>query len=472
MANRMPLISVYITNYNYGKFIKQSIESLLNQTLQDFEVFIIDDGSTDDSRKTIEEYAELPQISIIYQRNKGLNITNNIALRVARGKYIMRLDADDYLVPDALETMSRVLESDSELGLVFPDYYLVDVNGVPIGEVRRFNFKNEVSLLDQPAHGACTMIRRDFLLNLGGYDESYSCQDGYELWIKFISHYKVLNINKPLFSYRQHGSNLTSNENRILSTRFAIKDNFIANNNIITPTTLAVIPVRNSYLKDKNIPLLDLGGETLLQRISKIACSSQKLHKVVLTSAEENIKQYYYEHLSALSEKLLFVERPAEFARINESLVETINFILGQETAINCDVEAVMTLAIEYPFISRQMIDDAINTLTIFGADTILSVRPDNSIYYQHDGNGLHPILDLDKFTKLEREALYKGVGGIVLTKTNGIKREKKMLNGKVGHIVVDERSALSIASEFQLDIIQNIINSRGSEIKKVSVNS
>src|SRR5690606_40322334 len=117
MAAKTPLVSVYITNYNYGKYIRQSIESLLNQSLQDFELFIIDDGSTDSSRKIIEEYAHHPQLSIIYQRNKGLNITNNIALRVSTGKYIMRLDADDFLEPDALEIMSSKLEANPELGL-------------------------------------------------------------------------------------------------------------------------------------------------------------------------------------------------------------------------------------------------------------------------------------------------------------------------------------------------------------------
>lgn len=444
MERTVPLISVYITNYNYGRYIRQSIESLLHQTLQDFELFIIDDGSTDESRKVIEEYAQLDNVSIIYQKNKGLNITNNIALRVSRGKYIMRLDADDYLEPNALEKMSSVLESDEDFGLVFPDYYLVDDSGHCIGEVRRLDFKKEVSLLDQPAHGACTMIRRDFLLNLGGYDESYSCQDGYELWIKFISHYKVFNINKPLFSYRQHGNNLTTNETKILETRYRIKNNFIDNNKIVTPKTLAVIPVRNTFIAGKNLPLSNFRGEILLEKIVNTALQARKLERVVITSADEEIKDFFDKELSGLSDKLLFVERPVEYARINEPLFKTLHLILD-ELANDFHPEALMTLAIEYPFMTASMIDDAVNTMTIFGADSLLTVRPDNSIYYRHDGSGLHPILEQQNFTKLEREAVYKAVGGIVLAKLKSFLENNRMLNEKVGHIVVNDLAALDI---------------------------
>lgn len=199
------LISVYITNHNYDKYLKQSIESVLDQTFQDFELLIIDDGSTDNSREIIEQYRDHPKISIIYQNNKGLNITNNIAMRASNGKYLMRLDADDFLEKEALEKMSSALESDGELGLVFPDYYYVDAEGNRTGIEQRHNFEKEVSLYDQPAHGACTMIRLQFLKELGGYNESFTCQDGYDLWIKFITHHKVSNINIPLFSYRRHG---------------------------------------------------------------------------------------------------------------------------------------------------------------------------------------------------------------------------------------------------------------------------
>lgn len=468
MAAKIPLVSVYITNYNYGKYIRQSVESVLNQTMQDFELFIIDDGSTDASRKIIEEYSLHPQISIIYQRNKGLNITNNIALRVSRGKYIMRLDADDFLEHNALEVMSSKLENNPELGLVFPDYFLIDSVNTLIGEVQRFNFNNEVSLLDQPAHGACTMIRRENLVKLGGYDEDYTCQDGYELWIKFISHYKVENVNQPLFYYRQHGNNLTSNESRILDTRFRIKENFINKNKIHTPKTIAIVPVRNTMIRGKNLPFEDMGGETVLKRLANTLINAGKVGMVVITSADKEISEYYHNHLVNLSDKIEFIQRPEEFARMNESLNKTINYVLEQDIVKQYSPEALMTVAIEYPFITNEVIDDAVNTLTIFGADSLLSVRPDNNMYYQHDGSGLKPILGQEKYTKLEREAIYKGVGGIVLSKLDGYKKEGKMLHGKIGHIVVDSKKSIGIFSEFELQLSQLLMQNEIANLEVV----
>jgi len=455
MENNNPLISVYITNYNYGRFIKQSIDSLLTQSLQNFELFIIDDGSTDNSKEIIEQYSNLKNVSIIYQQNKGLNITNNIALRVSRGKYIMRLDADDFLESTALMEMSNILEMDKNLGLVFPDYFLVDSENHPIGEVKRFNFKNEVSLLDQPAHGACTMIRRDFLVNLGGYDESYSCQDGYELWIKFIAHYKVTNINKPLFSYRQHGNNLTTNEDRILETRSKIKENFINNKNLNTPKTLAVIAIRNTYINGENLPLIEFEGYSFLERLIREANNAAKVDHIVVTSDSVEIKEYFERGvLASYRDKCSFIERPSQFARINESLSSTINYVLESDVLKDKNFEAIMTLAIEYPYITSDVINDAINTLTIFDANSLMSVRPDNNVFYRHDGTGLKSILNQEKYTKLEREAIYKGVGGIVLSRVDSFLETGKMLNGKIGHIVVGVKNAISIQSGHDLTLL------------------
>ena len=79
------LITVYITNYNYGNYIDQCVQSILAQTYKDIEVIIIDDGSNDNSKENLEKYEKNKKIKIIYQKNKGLNITNNIAIKVSTG---------------------------------------------------------------------------------------------------------------------------------------------------------------------------------------------------------------------------------------------------------------------------------------------------------------------------------------------------------------------------------------------------
>ncbi|TDQ09927.1 glycosyltransferase [Pedobacter metabolipauper] len=452
-----PLVSIYITNYNYEKYIRKSIESVLNQTLSDFELFIIDDGSTDNSKSIIEEYRSNPKIEIIYQQNKGLNRTNNVAMNASSGKYFMRLDADDFLESNALEVMSSVLESDLELGLVFPDYYYVDANGEITGKEQRHDFEKDVSLYDQPAHGACTMIRLQFLRDLGGYNEEFTCQDGYDLWIKFILNHKVNNINQPLFSYRRHGSNLTTNEERILTTRQKIKAHYITSHQLNVPKTLAVIPVRKTKMGQVNWPLFESNGKTVIESAIETACNAENVDWVVVTTSDEEVLNFI-ETKNVKHPKLFIIPRPESFARINESLNKTFDLVLDQLEYKNIRPEAMMSISIEYPFLKSDVIDDAINTLTIFKGDSLLSLRPDNRMYYQHIGHGMVPILDQDKFTKLEREALYKGAGGVVISTIKNYKRRQRMIGGKVGHIVVDQHTAFGVWSEYELNLIKNLV--------------
>ena len=241
LTNR-PLVTVYITSHNYGSYLKRAIQSVLRQSLKNFELIIIDDGSKDKSKSIINSFKKNKKITTVFQKNKGLTVTNNLALRLSKGKYIMRLDADDWLDLNALEIMSNILERNAKVGLVFPDYFEVDRSGNILNLVRRHDFK-KVKLHDQPAHGACTMIRKECLEKIGGYSEKYDRQDGFYLWIKFIQKYKVLNTNLPLFYYRKHGSSLSSNEEKILSTRSKIIRSNLSKNNL-SKKALAILPIR------------------------------------------------------------------------------------------------------------------------------------------------------------------------------------------------------------------------------------
>ena len=177
--NNLPLVTVYITNFNYANYIKESFESVKNQTYSNIEVLIIDDGSTDTSLDIIKDIEKKnSEVKTIFQQNKGLNKTNNVALEASNGDYIMRLDADDILLPEAVETLVKELDNNDDVGLVFPDYFLMDEKGNKYSVHKRYNFDTDVTLFDRPAHGACTMIRTECLRAVGGYDEDFSCQDG------------------------------------------------------------------------------------------------------------------------------------------------------------------------------------------------------------------------------------------------------------------------------------------------------
>ena len=103
------------------------------------------------------------------------------------------------------------------------------------------------------------MIRRNVLLSIGGYDEKFDRQDGYDLWLNIIGKYPVRNINLPLFYYRQHTSNLTGNEEQLLKTRAEIKATHVQERKLRSLSTLAIIPVRGSLIDPRSFPLFKLG---------------------------------------------------------------------------------------------------------------------------------------------------------------------------------------------------------------------
>ncbi len=444
-----PLVTVYITNFNYGGYIKKAIESVLQQSKQNFELIIIDDGSTDESVNIINEYSDNQKIKLIFQHNKGLNVTNNIAIKIARGRYIMRLDADDWLDSHAIELMSNYLERNPEVGLIFPDYYLVNSEGNLLEQVRRHSF-DEVTLYDQPAHGACTMIRCEFLRSLGGYDETFSCQDGYDLWVRFIEHYKVKNINLPLFYYRQHGANLTGNEKRILTTRANIVSK-VAKVKRASLHVLAVIVVRGRNV-DPNCPSLKaLGGKPLVYWTIKAACESEKIHKVVLSSPDEELLEYA-QNLG--HPKLEVVHRPAELARTNDPINATLRHALCSLKGNSAKYDAVFQLAIESPFRSTNDLNSAIDVMNLFGTDIVIGVRLENDNFFRHNGHGLVPITYTNRL-RLERDELYREVGSMRLVRFRTLESKKETSDLTIGQVVFDQKSSIRLVSKFDWEIAE-----------------
>lgn len=448
-----PLISVYITNYNYGSYLKQAIDSVLQQTCQDFELLIIDDGSTDNSHAVMAMYEQHNKVTLVYQQNKGLNATNNVAIGLARGKYLIRLDADDFFDPAALGVMSAIMEGDEELGLVFPDYHYVDVNGERIGSHRRHIFDDEVTLYDQPAHGACTMIRLSFLKALNGYDEAFTCQDGYELWVKFITFHKVTNISKPLFFYRQHNESLSNNQSRLLTTRKLIKEKFVQT--YLKPlSALLIIPIRaRTFEDDEHWPLVSAHDHSALGLKVAQCLRTRCAHQVVLVTDSAELQEklcVQYAH----EPKIQVVLRPAEYASKRSRIDLTIDLILQ---ANSDEVDAVGVISIDYPFVDEAVIDEAVDTLNIFKSDSVITVTAGKGIYYRHNGQTLKPILDLDQYTVYEREVLYSGVGGVMVSSMLHYKNYHRMIGNRVSHVLLDQRQAFGITSAFQYELFKSL---------------
>ena len=213
------MTTLYITNHNYAPYLAQSIDSALAQTCSSIEVLIIDDGSTDNSKEIIENYRGRKGVRIFYNKNQGLIPTANFAIAQAKGKYIMRLDADDILEPNAVELMTQYLEENKDVAVVFPGYYLCDQEGNTTNTIRRSPETLILKPEDKEPHGACTLIRKSILEELGCYSNYIDCQDGYDLWLKIRNKHKVAALPQALFYYREHNTNLTKDLARIERAR-------------------------------------------------------------------------------------------------------------------------------------------------------------------------------------------------------------------------------------------------------------
>lgn len=455
MNSDSPKVTVYIANHNYEKYVGQAIDSVLSQTFADFELIVIDDGSADGSAEIMRLYESHPKVQLIFQSQKGLNVTNNIAFRAARGEYFMRLDADDILAPEALAVLSSTLDRDPRVGLVFPDYYHIDERGEIIELVRRHDFE-KVGLLDQPAHGACTMIRRSCLEMIGGYNEAYNCQDGVDIWLRLIEHYQIKNVNVPLFYYRRHGANLTSQEARLLDTRSEIFAKR-ARERAANRHSVCVVPVRGKAIDPRSVELEHLGGRPLIEWTIDAALEAGNVDRVLVTSPDAEVLA----HVSSRypGERVRIIRRSADLAGINTNLSGAVLDAIAQDAETSGDrraIDYVVTLLVESPFRTSKEIDAAIDVLTIFDVDTVVSVRPELDVFYQHHGDGLVPVRR-NPGLRLEREELFREAGQIYGARMSFLKNSGSIVGGRIGHLGIKEASALRVSSELSWKLARSI---------------
>lgn len=449
-----PIVTVYITCFNYERFVRTAIESVLKQTYKNIDLIIIDDGSTDKSAEIINEYSSTNNVRIFFQKNIGLNKTNNKAIKLSKGSYIIRLDADDYFHPRAIEKLVSKLNGDTRAAAVFPDYINVDIYGNEINRVKRINFSREVTIYDLPAHGACTMLRKDYLKKLGGYDEEFDRQDGYDIWLKIISKYKVLNLNEPLFCYRQHGFNLTKNYQKLLRTRAKIKSKFwIKKFSKIKSLkeNLLIIPTRGYHYSANSIHEKKISGVPLINwTVNEALISSGKKTIVISSPCSKTIKKLQKKY----GKKLHYHFRSSEISNLDISINKTILSIL--EDFKSKKFENIAVLYPEYPFRKHWQINEAFQTLDIFGADSVDGVILEKSFFYSHKGKGLEPLTK-EAYIKYEREEIYKRVGGINAVKYIFFNSKNELLGGKIAHINFDKVSGFKVEDTIDLEISKKI---------------
>lgn len=196
------MVSLIITTYNYAQYVERAIRSALEQSLpqNQLEILVINDCSTDRTPDILANYEDEVRVYNL-EKNLGLSGARNFGIKKARGQFVVFLDADDYIHRDLLKTQKLFLDENNALDAVSTDYYLVDERGQHI---------KHVSSEEEPI--ACgIMFRKDFLFNIGLYDESFRSREEEDLRIRWVEQYGIYNLILPLYRYRMHDHNLTKN---------------------------------------------------------------------------------------------------------------------------------------------------------------------------------------------------------------------------------------------------------------------
>jgi glycosyltransferase involved in cell wall biosynthesis len=205
-----PLVSVVIPAYNAVATVGDAVASVLEQTVDDLEVLVVDDGSDDGTRAVVEAIAD-PRLHLIRQENAGVCAARNAGIRVARGDYVALLDADDLWLPVKLERQLAVFKQEPDVhavqaGAIFVDDRLRTLSVRPCVDSKDPVLDTHY-FLNLPAFNSAVVFTREKLLERGGYDTSLVILEDWELAIHAARHWGLRGVREPLVLYRVHPGN-------------------------------------------------------------------------------------------------------------------------------------------------------------------------------------------------------------------------------------------------------------------------
>lgn len=216
---KRPLVSIIIPTYNHAQFLPDAVESVLSQTYSNWECIIVDDGSTDNTEEIVQNYlnrdTRIKYLSLT--RNRGLSAARNVGIKESEGKYLVFLDADDYISPTKIEKEVKVLENHPEVGWVYEKSLIIDEKSKQV--IQRLP---EMALKpnEKPPEGRifykllgrnlmpvnAVMIEKKIVESVGLFDESLKSYEDWDLWLRVAVKYdiKFLNDTLAFVRFRPH----------------------------------------------------------------------------------------------------------------------------------------------------------------------------------------------------------------------------------------------------------------------------
>ncbi|PIE67493.1 MAG: hypothetical protein CSA23_03440 [Deltaproteobacteria bacterium] len=206
-------VSVVVPALNCADYIEEAIESLLAQTMAPDEIIVVDNGSTDATLDRIKHFAS--KLIVSHEPKRGASAARNTGVKLACNELIAFLDSDDISTPTRLEKQVKTLERDNDAAMVFCDVEYCDEAGKPTGQVitypgyRRDAFLGQLFERNRIPSTSAAMVRRSAFELAGGFDENYSFNEEYDLWLRIAAKNPVAYLPEPLVTYRIHCENIS-----------------------------------------------------------------------------------------------------------------------------------------------------------------------------------------------------------------------------------------------------------------------
>ena len=317
----MPKVSVIIPAFNAMTYLPETVESVLKQTFTDFEVLLINDGSTDEIIEWATQIKDW-RVKLISQQNQGVSEARNTGITHAQGEYIAFLDADDLWEPTKLEKQTQLLEGNPAVGLVDTWVVLATEQGKPTDKV--WISKAEGNIWKQIAEenlltcGSTPMIRRCCFESVGVFNRDLRIGEDWDMWVRIASRYSFAVVKETLVRYRQHSSNTSKNCRAMLPDLQAVIERTFQ----FAPPELLRIKNRakaraNLYIAWKHLETNDYAGAIHYRRqaatqYSQIVYSESFIRLGLLLAANRWFGSQGYSKLRALVHGLRKVEPAVE----------------------------------------------------------------------------------------------------------------------------------------------------------------
>lgn len=227
----MPKVSVIILAHNLAHFVGEALQSVLDQTFMDFEVIVVDDGSTDNTREVVVRFTD-PRVRYVYQDNQERSAARNTGIRLAQGEYIAFLDADDVWLPEKLALQVNLLETRPEVGLVYTGAYVMENSRVFVEQKCKYRGRvvRPLLVVDNIVTGSAStaMVRRECFDEVGLFDEASSVCEDWDAWLRIAMKYEFDYVPQPLAKCRVHGTNTQKQADRMKQGTLAFFDKVLA----------------------------------------------------------------------------------------------------------------------------------------------------------------------------------------------------------------------------------------------------